>query len=470
LISKQITRNFLSLFLSNVIGQLFTLWAFIRIASVFGPEGFGKFSFAQVVALYFLYLADFGLQTLGTRTIAQERGEMRRYVWHITVLRIGLAVTCFVLLLIFVALLPESDETKQLLIVFGLAFLPSALLLEWVFQGIEQMEYVALGRVLKGMIFAGSVFFFVNTPEHLYHAAAFYVAGIVAASAILLWVYVRKFGLPSWKLSATTLMDTLRAAAPLAAGSFITQVNYNFGTVALGLLLTNVDVGLFSAAYKVVLFLWAFAAVAAANAVFPLMAKSYKQSVTLFSDCLKNFLRVFVFAAIPVGIGGSILASQIMGFLYAPEYQKAVIVFQLSIWTIVIVIYRMVFENALVAENNQRKYFLGYAMAGLVTILGNLLLIPVLGFIAPSIVGIVSESTLLVYFIASCKFIRPSYVLKLTVKPLAAGSLMGLALWFLPLNLFVMLAIGIVLYFVLLVATRALTLEEVTTYVHSLVH
>jgi O-antigen/teichoic acid export membrane protein len=156
--------------------------------------------------------------------------------------------------------------------------------------------------------------------------------------------------------------------------------------------------------------------------------------------------------------------------LYAPEYQKAVFVFQLSIWTIVIVIYRMVFENALVAENNQRKYFLGYAMAGLVTILGNLLLIPVLGFIAPSIVGIVSESTLLVYFIASCKFIRPSYVLKLTVKPLAAGSLMGLALWFLPLNLFVMLAIGIVLYFVLLVATRALTLEEVTTYVHSLVH
>jgi O-antigen/teichoic acid export membrane protein len=264
-------------------------------------------------------------------------------------------------------------------------------------------------------------------------------------------------------------MNTLREAAPLAAGSFISQVNYNFGTVALGLFLTDVDVGLFSAAYKIVLFLWAFAALAAANAVFPLMAKSYKQSVTLFSDSLKNLLRVFVFAAIPVGIGGSILASQIMGFLYTPEYQKAVIVFQLSIWTVVIVIYRMVFENALVAEKSQRRYFLGYALAGLVTILGNLL-IPVLGFIAPSIVGIVSESTLLVYFIASCKFIRPSYVLKLTVKPLAAGSLMGLALWFLPLNLFVMLAIGIVLYFVLLVAMRALTLEEVATYVHSLVH
>jgi hypothetical protein len=46
---------------------------------------------------------------------------------------------------------------------------------------------------------------------------------------------------------------------------------------------------------------------------------------------------------------------------------------------------------------------------------------------------------------------------------------MGLALWFLPLTLFVLLAIGIVLYFVFLVATRALTLEEVSAYVHSLV-
>jgi len=470
LISKQITRNFLSLFLSNVIGQLFTLWAFIHIASVFGPEGFGKFSFAQVVALYFLYLADFGLQTLGTRTIAQDRGEMARHVWQISVLRIILAVACFLLLLIFVAFLPESDEIKNTIIVFGLSFLPSALLLEWVFQGTEQMEYVALGRVLKGMLFAGLVLFFVNSPEHLGYAAAFYVAGIVGASAILLWVYFRKYGLPPSRVNTSELKSTLRAAAPLAAGSFITQVNYNFGTVALGFFLTDADVGLFSAAYKVVLFLWAFAAVAAANAVFPLMAKSYKQSVTVFSDSLKNLLRIFVFAAIPVGIGGSILASQIMGFLYPPEYQKAVIVFQLSIWTVVLVIYRMVFENALIAENNQRRYFLGYMLAGLVTIVGNILLIPVLGFVAPSIVGILSESTLFVYFVASSKFIRPSFVFKITVRPLAAGLLMGLALWFLPLNLFVLLAIGIVLYFVFLVATRALSLEEVTTYVHSLVH
>ena len=465
--SRQTTRNFLSLFLSNVIGQLFTLWAFVHIAGLFGPLAFGKFSFAQVWALYFLYLADFGLQTLGTRAIAQARGAFAGQVWHITALRLALAGISFTLLLIFAAFLPD-EETKQILIVFGLALFPSAFLLEWVFQGAEQMEFVALGRILKGMIFAGAVYFFVNSPGHLGLAAAFYVAGIVVASVVLLWVYVHKFGWHSDGLQASSMMKTLRAAAPLAAGSFITQINYNFGTIALGLFLTATDVGLFSAAYKVVLFLWAFAAVAAANAVFPLMAKSYKQSVSLFGDTLKNHLRVFVFVAIPLGIGGTILAPRIMAFLYTLEYQKAVIVFQLSIWTIVIVFYRMIFENALIAANSRRRYFMGYLTAGLITIIGNLLLIPLLGFIAPSIVGIVSEGTLLVYFISSCKFVRSSYVFDITLKPLAAGVLMGLALWFLPLNLFLLLAIGIAIYFVLLIAFRALTLDEINAYVQSL--
>lgn len=469
MISKVITRNFLSLFLSNVIGQLFTLWAFVQIARVFGPEGFGKFSFAQVVGLHFLFLADFGLQTLGTRTIAQEKGDITRHVKNITQLRILLATGCFLLLVIFSLLLPKPGDVQFLIIIFGVALFPSAVLLEWVFLGIEKMEFVGLGRILKGIVFAGLVFIFITSPEHLSEAAVFYVAGIVAASGILLAVYSRKFGFPSGTVEHPVMKSTLIAAVPLAAGSLIAQVNFNFGIIALGFFLPDEAVGLYSAAYKLVLFMLAFAVVAAANAVFPLMAKTYKRSVTLFGDSLKKLLRLFVIIAIPVGIGGCILASQIMGFLYSPEYQKAAIVFQLSIWIVVIAIYRVIFENALIASKNQRNYFVGYVLAGASTILGNLSLAPTLGIITPSIVGIFSESLLLVYFVSSCKYMRLSYILKSTLKPLLAGLLMGLALILLPMNLFAAVGFGIVVYCALLVVFRSLTLEEVAGYVRAVV-
>jgi O-antigen/teichoic acid export membrane protein len=157
-----------------------------------------------------------------------------------------------------------------------------------------------------------------------------------------------------------------------------------------------------------------------------------------------------------------------MGFLYSAEYQEGIIVLQLSIWMVVIVIYRMIFENVLIAAHNQRNYLVGYLLAGALTISGNLLLVPVLGLVAPAMVGIFSESALLLYFVTSCKFVRFSYVARVTVKPLLAGAIMGLALWILPLGLFVLVAVGIVTYFALLLLFRALTVEEVAAYVHSL--
>lgn len=466
LISKQITKNFLSLFLSNVIGQLFTLWAFIHIAKVFGPEGFGKFSFAQVVSLYFLYLADFGLQTLGTRTIAQEKENISGHVWEITFLRMIFAVVCFILLVMFTVLIPTSVEIQYLIIIFGVALIPSAFVLEWVFQGLEQMEYVGIGRVLKGMVFAGLVFF-LKTPGELLFAPASYVAGIVAAAVVLLGFYIKKFGLTGYRIHYSNLKNLTIIAIPLAAGSLITQINYNFGTFALGIFQSDKIVGLFSAGYKIVLFMWAFAVVAASNAVLPLLAKSYKSSVRLFSNSLKKLLRIFVLIALPVGVGGSILASRIMGFLFPPEYQKAAIVLQLSIWVVVIVIYRVIFENALIVAKSQRNYFIGYILAGVLTIVGNLLLVPVLGLIAPSLVGIFTEFILLFYFVATSKFIRLSYIVTVTFKPLLAALLMGVTLSLFPLNLFSAMASGALVYCALLFIFRCITLEEISGYAHS---
>lgn len=467
-LTRQIIRNFLSLFVSNIAGQLFVLWSFVHIARVFGPEGFGKFSFAQVIALHFLYLADFGLQTLGTRVVAQEKNDISGRVWNITLLRIILAAMCFAFLVLFSIILPKPSDVRLLIIIFGIVLLPSSLLFEWVFLGLEKMEIVGLGRIIKGVVFAGLVFLFVDDPGQLKAAAMFYVSGILVSTGVLLGIYFKTFGLKCEQLNSSYIKNTLVTAIPFAAGSLITQLNFNFGILAIGFFLSDEIVGLYSAAYKIVLFLLAFAVVAAANSVFPLMAKSYKQSLSLFGDSLKKLLRIFVLIAIPIGVGGSILASRIMEFLYSAEYQKAVIVFQIAIWIVVIAIFRVVFENAHLASKSQRSYLVGHMLAGTMTVLGNVLLIPQLGMVAPAIVGIIAEFALLIYFVASCKHIRLTYILQVTIKPLLAGLVMGVTLILLPLNLFMALCLGIVVYFVLLIVLRCLTLEELSSYAHAL--
>jgi O-antigen/teichoic acid export membrane protein len=125
------------------------LAGFIHLARIAGVEGFGKFSIAQIAALYFLYLADFGLQTLGTRAVAQKREVISIYDREVTLLRTVWVGSCFLLFVVSPSVLPRFCQGRSLIIVFGLASLPSAVSFEWVFQGVEQMEYSASGRVLK---------------------------------------------------------------------------------------------------------------------------------------------------------------------------------------------------------------------------------------------------------------------------------------------------------------------------------
>ncbi|MBX2991932.1 MAG: flippase [Bacteroidetes bacterium] len=461
MVQRKIARNFFSLFLSSVVGQVFTLWGFIHIARVSGPEGFGKFSFAQVILLYFLHLSEFGLQTHGTRAVAQERGRVAEHVATITLLRIILAVGWFLVLLILTLVLPKPVDVKTLIVVFGISLLPSAVLLEWVFQGVERMEYVGVGRVLKGVVFAGLVFAFVREPEHLIYSVVSYSAAIVVAAGTLLVIYCVKFKPSFAKTDWQSIKRTFVLAAPLGAGSIITQINYNFGMLALAFFVSDEEVGIFSAAHKVILFLWAFAVVAASNAILPALATAYKRSTSEFSGVLKNLFRVFVLLALPVAIGGAVLGAPIMNYLYSSDFSESIIVFQISIWVVAIVLYRVIFENALIASQKRRRYFTGFIVAGGITIVGNIALIPILGIIAPSIVGLLSELVLLTYFALSCKFIRWSYALQVSVRPLLAGVIMGVAIMCLNLNLFLMLISGILIYFASLLVLRCVTIGEI---------
>jgi O-antigen/teichoic acid export membrane protein len=447
-----------------VIGQAFTLWAFVYMAHVLGPEGFGKFSFAQVTSLYFLYLADFGLQTLGTRAIAQTSLDIKRLVAEVSLLRLATAFVAVLLLGIFLVWLPKPPETKFLILIFGAAILPSAILLEWVFQGIERMEIVAVGRILRGAVFAVLVLAFVSSPHDLYLAAAFYVLGIVAAVVVLILSFISFRGKGSFRFVCPDFARLLRSAVPLAVGSFITQVNYNFGTFALGLFLSDNEVGIFSAAHKIILFLWAFVVVAASNAILPLLSRLHSQAGERFAEVAAKLYRLFLFFAVPLGFGGLVLAQDIIGFLYPSTYQPAALVLQIGIWVVVLVIMRVVFENVLVAAAQERDYFRGYVIAGLVTLVGNLVLIPRAGLVAPAIVSLVSEFFLLTYFFSTSRIIMWRAALGLLVRPVGAALMMGVVLVLFPMQLLLSIPLGVVVYIVFLVVFRGLTVEELRGY------
>ena len=459
---RRAAGNFLSLSAAQIMSQAILFLIIIYLARILGAAGFGKIAFAQAVVLYFSLLANLGLSTLGTREVARNRGEMDSYVGNILSLRLVLALLSFFLLFIFVGLIKKPTEVKYLIILFGLSLFPSASLLDWLFRGIEKMGSIGISRILDKLFYAGLIFFLVKDAKHIWVVPCLWLGGSLLASGFLVYVFTRQFGRPRLRFNLPFWKELARRALPMGAAFIMIQIYYNLDTVMLGFMRNDEVVGWYTAAYTVVLFVWAFIPIFI-NVIFPLMSKYHQQSKEKLRLVISSATKLMSTIALPLGMGGTILAKPIMSFLYGEKYINGVIAFQILIWAVVIISIRCTYEQSFLACNREKRYLLGVIVGASVNIVLNLILIPYFGLKGAAIATVISEFIFSLYMLAYFQILRRVRILKYLLKPFLAASLMGFLLYYLRnLNLFLSILVGITAYLVAILLLKGVTWKEVT--------
>jgi len=457
---RRAAKNFLSLSIAQVVSQVILFMVIIYLARILGAAYFGKIAFAQAVVLYFSLIANLGLSTLGTREIARNREGIDNYVGNMLSLKLLLTVFSFLLLLIFVILIGLSLEEKYLIILFGLSLLSSALWLGWLFQAVEEMGFIARAKILDKLVYAALVILLVKNSRHLLTIPWLYVGGSLLASGFLIYVFIRKFGRPRLRFDFSLWRGMIKRALPMGAAFIMIQIYYNFDTVMLRFMKSDEVVGWYNAAYKVVLFIWAFIPIFV-NVIFPLMSKYYQQSKKKLRLLISLATRLMSSIALPLGIGGTILARPIMSFLYGDKYMNGVIAFQILIWTVAIISIRCAYEQSFLACDREKRYLLGVMVGAGTNIVLNFILIPYFGLVGAAIATVISELVFSGYMLAYFQILRRVSILKYLLKPFLAASLMGVLLYYLrDLNLFFSIAIGIVVYLATIWALKGVTWAE----------
>ncbi len=303
-------------------------------------------------------------------------------------------------------------------------------------------------------------------------AALYYTAGILGSTLLLMIYYLRT--IPSRNLVThmrfAEVTETLAKAFPFAIGAFITQVNYNFGTFALGLYLTHKEVGVFSASYKIILFMWAFVVVAASNAILPLLVKTYREDKARFLVATRKIAQRFLLVGIGIGAGGTAVGDRVIQFLYSSTYEESSVVLQLGMWIVTVVMLRVVFENALIASGAESVYSKGFLLAGALTLIGNLALVSVAGILSPILVSLIVETFLLIFFLVRSQVLSASSLVNMSIRPVLAAVIMALTITALPFHILLLIPAGALIYFALLLTFRCISIQEVGRIVGSLIH
>ncbi len=457
---KRIIKNFFSLTTANLFGQLFAFISTAYLARILNASGFGKIAFVQGIIAYFALITNFGLRTIGVREIAKNRNEIKRYVSNLLALRLTLAITSFILLLIFLVFVNKPIDYKILIALFGLTLFPQVLLLDWAFEGTERMEFVGIARIMRPAIYLLLVLFFVKSPQDLLNIPLLILASSLVIVILLSYIFIRNYGWFKLAFDLKLWKRFILLAVPLGLSVLLLQINGNIDIIMLGFMKSDEVVGWYSAAYKIILLLMGLGGFLSI-AIFPLMSRLYHESVEKLKKLIYYYFKVTVFWGLPMAVGGVVLAPKLITLIYGNDFQGSILAFRILLGYLFLG-YATAPFFFLFQASGKMKYFLYTAAAAALTNLGlNIILIPKYGLIAAASTTVISNLVIFVmlYIYSSRKIVYVSISRSFIVAPIASLA-MGVLLYSIDLNLFANFLIGFVFYIALVFLLKGITIAE----------
>lgn len=458
--AHRIAKNTLSLFVSGLMAPAIAMVAVIYLARVLGPGDFGAVNFAIALTTYFTIFTDMGLGLYGTRELSRDRENLCEYLGDMLGLRVFLSAVSFSLLLLFVLMLNKPHEIKMLVVVFGLGLFPSAFLLEWAYQGIERMEYIGISRILMKAIFAALVVLFVRKHEQLILVPWFQLVVTITITAIFFFIFVRKFGAPRFRLNVREWGGMLKGALPLGISVVLIQVITNLGTVMLGFMKDDEQVGYFNAAYKII-FPVVMAAASYFDAIFPVLSNYCQTSLEKLEKIQKYTARIMVSVAVPCAVGGMLTAGPIVRLFYGPAYEPAVAVFRVLACVAAVICINMIYARGLWACNQQGVYLKIVLVQAALNLAVNLALIPRWGVVGAALGTLSAELLGLTLYGRAFKRIINVRFVPFLGRPLLAALVMAFYLVSLrQMDVYVLLIGGALVYGIFLFFAKGITRED----------
>jgi O-antigen/teichoic acid export membrane protein len=455
---KQFSKNVLSIISSDIARRLLGFFAVALLARRVGTAGFGAVNIGFTVLSYALIVSTAGLATFGIREVA--RGVGSEIVNRIISLRTVIAFIAFVVVTAIIQLTVENRTTANLITIFCLSVFANAVLLEWYFQGKERMGIVGASKVVSAIVYLLCIVLFVHSVKNILWVAIGAVIGDLLATFFLLRIYIHlsdtrlRFDFGSWR----TLMSQ---SLPLGIGSIMAHVSVNLAPLVIGIIMTNADVGVYSAASKLIFFLLMFDRLFA-NLLLPAASRFQHVTPDRLPIILNSAAKFIIIAALPMSVGGTFLSKRIITSVFGAQYVEAAAVFQILIWYFFVTTLHTIFTSGLVAIGHEKLYGKVMVVSTLVYFVFVVVFTFAFGIVGAAIAVVAAEIfTLVLMWYQFQKYVKIIFA-KYFFTSLPAVIVMGLALYLLPpLHVSVLVLIGALVYFITLFITRAMTMSDV---------
>ena len=450
-LKQTILKNTFWLTSGTVVSRLVRAVLIISSARILGAEGYGIISYGLSLAAFFGIFTDIGLSSLLTRESTKDPENIPALLSTTFFLKIAILALAVIVMVFAAPFLTKNAEAAALIPVMAVVLVFDSLRTFGfsITRAKNKMEWEA-GLTIATDLFItafGLAILFLS-PEPMKLAWAY---ALSTALGFLLVLFVLRKDLKGifTKFEKKLVKPILSKAWPFAIMGLLSGFMINIDTIIIGAFRNATELGLYAAAQRPIQLLYLFPGLIAAS-IFPILTKLIHEGKgEAVKRVLEKVLPAVFAAALPIALGGIILARPLISLIFGAEYDGSVFTFQLLLSTLLFVFPGTIIGNTIFAFDRQKIFIFSTGTGAITNVVLDLVLIPAYGIWGSAIATIVSQVLVTVINWNYLKKITGFSISKHMAKITLATILMGaatFALLYLGMNVILNVVVSAVIF------------------------
>lgn len=359
------------------------------VSNAIGPEGIGVYNYTKSIAQYFVLMAGLGISLYGNREIAlswNRKENISKVFWEIFSFKFILSIISSILYLILVFFIDGSIYFYvQVFTVLSVLFDIS-----WFFMGVEDFKKTSLVNLLMQIISFFLIIFFVNDSNDTLNYVLIQVSNIFF-SQVFVWIFIKEY-ISFEKINIFNSFRHFRGSIeffiPQVAILLYTELNKTL----LGFFLGEKSVGYYTNSLTLNL-VFITIITTLDTVLLPHMSSLFaKDNIKKIVETMETTIHLQLFFSIPIMFGMLVVYDKLVPWFFGEKFlfiNKVIPFF--SILIVVVPLGMAISRQYLLPIGKTKEYNKSVIIGAIINIVGNLILIPSVGFFGVVFTYIISE-------------------------------------------------------------------------------
>ncbi|OGD85539.1 hypothetical protein A2164_00840 [Candidatus Curtissbacteria bacterium RBG_13_35_7] len=386
-----------------------TLLITLLIGRSLGPAGYGDFSKIFVFVGYFYIFADFGINSIFVK-VAQSQSINKLFR---TLLGLRL-ITAFFLALIAIIIaffLPYNPQmatgfsplVKIGILIASLTIISQSLFTtaSAVFQKNLRYDLSAIATFIGSLVMLITATIISYSTKSLLPFVFIFIVGGFTYVCVSLFLIVNKFNLAIKPIfNKNQSINLLTASWPIGIALVLNLLYFRLDVFILAGFRQSIEVGLYNFGYQ---FFQTSLAVPIffANALFPLLLKSFKQNITQFNKQIRSWAIYLLLFSLALTV--FLFAISYLIPVYDQRYIGSDLALRILSLGMPFFFLSALFWHLLIIYGKQKLLIYVYLAGAIFNLLANLIFIPTYGFLAAAVITVISEILITILLLISIK-------------------------------------------------------------------